>query len=48
MDDALDLIRKSEFGNGACIFTQNQFYSFIVQIVIDGSCSIAPCAYTGY
>ena len=27
MDDALDLIRKSEFGNGACIFTQNQFYA---------------------
>ncbi len=27
MDDALDLIRKSEFGNGACIFTQSQFYA---------------------
>lgn len=27
MDDALDLIHKSEFGNGACIFTQNQFYA---------------------
>lgn len=27
MDDALDLIRKSEFGNGACIFTQNQHYA---------------------
>ena len=27
MDDALDLIRRSEFGNGACIFTQSQFYA---------------------
>jgi len=27
MDDALELIRQSEFGNGACIFTQNQFYA---------------------
>ena len=27
MDDALDLIRKSELGNGACIFTQSQFYA---------------------
>ncbi|MBR4423318.1 MAG: aldehyde dehydrogenase family protein, partial [Mailhella sp.] len=27
MDDALDLIHKSEYGNGACIFTQSQFYA---------------------
>ncbi len=27
MDDALNLIRKSEFGNGACVFTQSNFYS---------------------
>ncbi len=27
MDDALQLIQSSEFGNGACIFTQNQFYA---------------------
>jgi malonate-semialdehyde dehydrogenase (acetylating)/methylmalonate-semialdehyde dehydrogenase len=27
MDDALELIRRSEFGNGACIFTQSQFYA---------------------
>lgn len=27
LDDALDLIHKSEFGNGACIFTQSQFYA---------------------
>ena len=27
MDDALDLIRKSVYGNGACIFTQSQFYA---------------------
>ncbi len=27
MDDALELIHKSEFGNGACIFTQSQFYA---------------------
>lgn len=27
MDDALDLIRRSEFGNGACIFTRSQFYA---------------------
>ncbi len=27
MDDALALIKQSEFGNGACIFTQNQFYA---------------------
>ena len=26
MDDALALIRASEFGNGACIFTQNSHY----------------------
>lgn len=26
MQDALDLIRASEFGNGACIFTQNAYY----------------------
>ena len=26
MDDALNLIRASEFGNGACIFTQNAYY----------------------
>lgn len=25
LDDALDLIRASEFGNGACVFTQNLF-----------------------
>ncbi len=27
MDDALELIRGSEFGNGACIFTQSHFYA---------------------
>ncbi len=27
LDDALELIGQSEFGNGACIFTQNQFYA---------------------
>ncbi len=27
MDDALDLIHRSEFGNGACIFTQNLHYA---------------------
>ena len=27
MDDALELIQSSEFGNGACIFTKNQFYA---------------------
>ncbi len=27
MDDALELINKSEFGNGACIFTQNMHYA---------------------
>lgn len=27
MDDALELIRKSEFGNGACIFTQSLHYT---------------------
>lgn len=27
MDDALELIAGSEFGNGACIFTQSQFYA---------------------
>ena len=27
MDDALQLIRQSEFGNGACIFTQNMHYA---------------------
>ena len=27
IDDALELIRQSEFGNGACIFTQSQFYT---------------------
>ena len=27
MGDALQLIRASEFGNGACIFTQNQHYA---------------------
>ena len=27
LDDALELIRQSEFGNGACIFTQSQFYA---------------------
>lgn len=27
MDDALELIRQSEYGNGACIFTQSQFYA---------------------
>ena len=27
MDDALSLIRASEFGNGACIFTQNAYYA---------------------
>lgn len=26
MDDALNLIQASEFGNGACIFTQNAYY----------------------
>lgn len=26
MNDALGLIRSSEFGNGACIFTQNAYY----------------------
>lgn len=26
MDDALELIEASEFGNGACIFTQNAYY----------------------
>ena len=27
MDNALDLIRASEFGNGACVFTQNLYYA---------------------
>ena len=27
LHDALDLIRAQEFGNGACIFTQNQYYA---------------------
>jgi malonate-semialdehyde dehydrogenase (acetylating)/methylmalonate-semialdehyde dehydrogenase len=27
LDDALDLIRSQEFGNGACIFTQNLYYA---------------------
>ena len=27
MDDVLGLIRAQKFGNGACIFTQNQFYA---------------------
>ncbi|MFH1138513.1 MAG: aldehyde dehydrogenase family protein [Pseudomonadota bacterium] len=27
LDDALQLIRNQEFGNGACIFTQNLYYS---------------------
>jgi malonate-semialdehyde dehydrogenase (acetylating)/methylmalonate-semialdehyde dehydrogenase len=27
IDDALELIRRQEFGNGACIFTQNQYYT---------------------
>jgi len=27
IDDALNLIRSQEFGNGACIFTQNLFYT---------------------
>ena len=27
LDDALKLIRQQEFGNGACIFTQNQYYT---------------------
>jgi len=27
IDDALQLIRNQEFGNGACIFTQNMYYA---------------------
>ncbi len=27
LDDVLQLIRNQEFGNGACIFTQNQYYT---------------------
>ncbi len=27
LDDVLGLIRAQEFGNGACIFTQNQYYT---------------------
>jgi malonate-semialdehyde dehydrogenase (acetylating)/methylmalonate-semialdehyde dehydrogenase len=27
LDDALTLIRNQEFGNGACIFTQNLYYT---------------------
>ncbi|GBF34434.1 methylmalonate-semialdehyde dehydrogenase [Desulfocucumis palustris] len=27
IDDVLELIRRQEFGNGACIFTQNQYYT---------------------
>jgi malonate-semialdehyde dehydrogenase (acetylating)/methylmalonate-semialdehyde dehydrogenase len=27
IDEALDLIRKQNFGNGACIFTQNSYYT---------------------
>ncbi len=27
LDDALELIESSEFGNGACIFTQSHFYA---------------------
>ncbi len=27
IDDVLQLIREQNFGNGACIFTQNQFYT---------------------
>jgi malonate-semialdehyde dehydrogenase (acetylating)/methylmalonate-semialdehyde dehydrogenase len=27
MEDALALIRQQEFGNGACIFTQNLYYT---------------------
>ena len=26
IDDALNLIQASEYGNGACIFTQNAYY----------------------
>jgi malonate-semialdehyde dehydrogenase (acetylating)/methylmalonate-semialdehyde dehydrogenase len=35
MDDALDLIRASEFGNGACIFTQNQHYAETFSQLVD-------------
>jgi malonate-semialdehyde dehydrogenase (acetylating)/methylmalonate-semialdehyde dehydrogenase len=33
IDDGLSLVRSQEFGNGACIFTQNQYYAekFIAQ-----------------
>ncbi len=27
LDDALEIIRAQSFGNGACIFTQNQYYT---------------------
>ena len=27
LDDALEIIRAQPFGNGACIFTQNQYYT---------------------
>jgi malonate-semialdehyde dehydrogenase (acetylating)/methylmalonate-semialdehyde dehydrogenase len=27
LDDALEIIRSQPFGNGACIFTQNQYYT---------------------
>ncbi|MCP4342061.1 MAG: aldehyde dehydrogenase family protein, partial [Desulfobulbaceae bacterium] len=27
IDDALQLIKQQNFGNGACIFTQNQYYT---------------------
>lgn len=27
INDALQLIRQQQFGNGACIFTQNQYYT---------------------
>jgi malonate-semialdehyde dehydrogenase (acetylating)/methylmalonate-semialdehyde dehydrogenase len=27
IDDSLDLIQAQEFGNGACIFTQSQYYA---------------------
>lgn len=27
LEDALQLIREQEFGNGACVFTQNQYYT---------------------
>jgi malonate-semialdehyde dehydrogenase (acetylating)/methylmalonate-semialdehyde dehydrogenase len=43
IDDALDLIRAQEFGNGACIFTQNLYYTeHFIQEADVGICAPHP------